>query len=80
MSDSIDYGEVNYGLRLDGLGMTAYSFASKVGPAIGSLLCTLIFAVSQLDTSIEAGGIQKASALIGINITLWIIPAIRIPL
>lgn len=75
LADSIDYGEVNYGLRLDGLGMTAYSFASKVGPAIGSLLCTLIFAVSQLDTSIEAGGIQKASALIGINITLWIIPA-----
>lgn len=76
LADSIDYGEVKYGLRLDGLGMAAYSFSSKVGPAAGSLVCTFIYALCKLDTSVEVGGTQPGSAVWGINVTLWLIPAV----
>ena len=55
LADTLEYGELKFGVRLDGLGFAANSFSTKVGPAVGGLLVTLVYVIGGLDTSLVLG-------------------------
>ena len=65
LADTLEYGELKFGVRLDGLGFAANSFSTKVGPAVGGLLVTLVYVIGGLDTSLVLGQEQSGSAILG---------------
>lgn len=76
VSDSIEYGDLKFGRRLEGLGTAAFSFATKTGPALGGLLVSLLLTTVGLDTSLILGEQQSALAVSGIKIAMFVVPAI----
>lgn len=74
LADTLEYGEAKYGLRLEGLGFAANSFAGKVAPAMGALLVTVIFSVGGLDTTLSMGQEQSSSGIMALRLTMFLIP------
>lgn len=76
VSDSIEYGDLKFGRRLEGLGTAAFSFATKTGPALGGLLVSLLLTAVGLDTTLVLGQQQSAAAVSGIKVAMFVVPAI----
>lgn len=76
ISDTVEYGELLTGVRNEGLAFTSNSFGAKVGPALANWLGGVLLAVAGLDTSLANGAVQSASALMGISIVKFIVPAV----
>ena len=74
LADTLEYGELKFGVRLDGLGFAANSFSTKAGPAIGGLLVTMVYAIGKLDTSLVLGQDQSSSALMALRLSMFVIP------
>ena len=74
LADTLEYGELKFGVRLDGLGFAANSFSTKAGPAIGGLLVTVVYAIGRLDTSLVLGQDQSPSALMALRLSMFVIP------
>lgn len=76
VSDSIEYGDLKFGRRLEGLGTAAFSFATKTGPALGGLLVSLLLTIVGLDTTLVLGEQQSSLAVSGIKVAMFVVPAI----
>lgn len=74
LADTLEYGELKFGVRLDGLGFAANSFSTKVGPAVGGLLVTLVYVIGGLDTSLVLGQEQSGSAILALRLAMFVIP------
>ncbi|MGL5435441.1 MAG: MFS transporter [Lachnospiraceae bacterium] len=72
VSDSVDYMELNSGIRTDGTAYATYGLATKFGNAIGGAAGVLLLA----SFGYVAGGEQTAETLNGINTLVNLIPAI----
>ena len=72
VADSVDYMELQSGVRTDGTAYATYGLATKIGNALGGSVGVLLLAAF----GYVAGGEQTAEALKGINITVNLIPAI----
>lgn len=76
LADTLEYSEYKFGVRADGLGYAANSFATKAAPAIAGLVTTFLLDFGKLDTSQAAGGAQPHSALLMLQICMFGIPAV----
>lgn len=76
IADSLEFGELQFGKKITGLGYAANSFCTKAGPALGGFIVTMVLSASNLDTAAEIGGAQPASAIWAIRIVFWLVPAI----
>lgn len=74
LADTLEYGELKFGVRLDGLGFAANSFSTKVGPAVGGLLVTLVYVIGGLDTSLVLGQEQSGGAILALRLAMFVIP------
>lgn len=73
LCNTVEYGEWKNGHRQEGLIMSAQSFGSKCGSAVGTALCGWILSFAGYDGNAE---IQKASALNGITIVYVVLPIV----
>lgn len=76
ISDTVEYGELLTGVRNEGLAFTSNSFGSKVGPAFANWIGGILLAVAGLDTTLANGVAQSESALTGISVVKFIVPAV----
>ena len=70
-ADSVDYNEWKFGDRSEGTLYAGYSFATKVGMAIGSALAG--YALSWIGFNAKH---VTASAISGLNIIFYVIPVV----
>jgi GPH family glycoside/pentoside/hexuronide:cation symporter len=77
LADSLEYGDLMFDRRLEGIGTAAYSFSSKAAPAFAGLIATAILAASGLNTALKLGegAQQPTGAISALRISLFIIPA-----
>ena len=72
VADSVDYMELERGVRTDGTAYATYGLATKLGNAIGGAAGVLVMSAFGYVANAE----QTAGALRGINITVNLLPAI----
>ena len=70
---TVEYGQWKTGVRQEGMIMSANSFGSKCGTALGTALCGWVFAWAGYNGAAE---VQTASALTGIKIVYVYLPVI----
>ena len=70
---TVEYGQWKTGVRQEGMIMSANSFGSKCGTALGTALCGWVLAWAGYN---GAAGVQTASALTGIKIVYVYLPVI----
>ncbi|SFG34818.1 MFS/sugar transport protein [Lachnospiraceae bacterium C7] len=73
LCNTVEYGEWKNGRRQEGLIMSAQSFGSKCGTAVGTALCGWVLAIVGYDGS---AAIQSTSALKGITLLYIVLPII----
>ena len=73
LCNTVEYGEWKNGHRQEGMIMSANSFGSKCGTAVGTALCGWILQFSGYD---GAAQVQSASALTGITVVYVILPIV----
>ena len=76
LANTLEWTDLHFNIRLDGLGFAADSFSTKAGPAIGSLLMTGVMLITGLNTSVSVGGYQTGLALEGLKWTFSLLPAV----
>lgn len=76
LADAIDYGALKFGKRLNGLGFAANTFTSKAGPAFGGFLLSVCLTMTGLNTTAELGTVQSSTAINGLRVAFWLIPAV----
>jgi GPH family glycoside/pentoside/hexuronide:cation symporter len=77
LADALEYGDLLFDRRLEGIGTAAYSFSTKAAPAFGGLISTAILAAGGLNTALRLGeGEQTARAIMSLRAVMFIIPAI----
>ncbi|MDR2516359.1 MAG: glycoside-pentoside-hexuronide (GPH):cation symporter [Spirochaetaceae bacterium] len=78
LADSLEYGDLMFDRRLEGIGTAAYSFSSKAAPAFAGLIATAILAAAGLNTALKLGeGAQQSeSAITALRVSMFIIPAV----
>ena len=73
MADVVDYGELAFRRRLDGLISSATIFALKIGLAVGGALATFLLAKA----GYESGGVaQDGGTVTGILVIFTLVPAV----
>jgi GPH family glycoside/pentoside/hexuronide:cation symporter len=77
LADALEYGDLMFDRRLEGIGTAAYSFSSKAAPAFAGLIATAILAASGLNTTLKLGEgtLQPGSAITALRLSMFIIPA-----
>lgn len=73
LCNTVEYGEWKNGHRQEGMIMSANSFGSKCGTAVGTALCGWILQFSGYD---GAAQVQSASALTGITVVYVVLPIV----
>jgi GPH family glycoside/pentoside/hexuronide:cation symporter len=76
LADAIEYGDLKFDRRLEGLGTAAYSFSTKAGPAIGNIVISAILATAGLNTTLTISDQQPEAALSALHFALFLLPAI----
>ncbi len=71
LCNTVEYGEWKNGMRQEGLIMSANSFGSKVGSAIGTALCSWVLEWTGYNGEAQ---VQSASAMTGISIVYVVLP------
>lgn len=74
VSDVIDYGEWNTGIRREGITYAAFNFSRKIAQSIAALVSSGILAL----TGYVANGTQSAGTLMGIKGAMTLYPAIAL--
>lgn len=76
IADSLEYSELDFGRKLDGLGFAMNSFCSKVGIGLGSFAAAVLLKLGKLNAAETEPVAQPESALFTIRVIFWIIPAV----
>lgn len=71
LCNTVEYGEWKNGVRQEGLIMSANSFGSKFGSAIGTSLCSWVLAWTGYNGAAQE---QSASAITGISVVYVVLP------
>ena len=73
LCNTVEYGEWKNGHRQEGMIMSANSFGSKCGTALGTAICGWILQLSGYNGAVQA---QSSSALTGITIVYVVLPVV----
>ncbi len=76
LANTLEWTDLHYNIRLDGLGFAADSFSTKAGPAIGTMVMTAVMLITGLNTEAGVGGFQTSLAIEGLKWTFSLIPCL----
>jgi GPH family glycoside/pentoside/hexuronide:cation symporter len=76
LAEALEYGDLKFDRRLEGIGTAAYSFSTKAGPAVGTLVATLLLSAAGMDTTVARGGDQPEDAIAMLRFLMFILPAV----